>query len=79
MTSPRQRRERIVLLTGEPGIGKSRLLAELVAKARERGATVLQGSAYEAETGQPYGPWMDALGQVTAAWWAARSATNSRC
>ena len=63
----RRRRERVVLVTGEPGIGKSRLLAELVATVRAGGATVLQGSAYEAETGQPYGPWMDALGQVTAA------------
>ena len=32
-----------VVITGEPGIGKSRLCAELAARARARGATVLAG------------------------------------
>ncbi|MGD8395085.1 MAG: AAA family ATPase, partial [Candidatus Eiseniibacteriota bacterium] len=56
-----RRRAHVVLLQGEPGIGKSRLLAEVIAEAQRRGATVLHGVAYEAESGRPYGPWIDAL------------------
>ena len=62
-----QRRERVVLLTGEPGVGKTRLLAEFIAVARGRGATVLDGCAYEVETGEPYRPWIDALGRLATA------------
>jgi predicted ATPase/DNA-binding SARP family transcriptional activator len=51
---------RVVLLGGEPGVGKSRLLGELARRVSERGGTVLSGTAYEAETGRPYGPWIDA-------------------
>ena len=51
----------IFMLKGESGVGKTRLLAELSDEARRRGCTVLEASAYEAEAGRPYGPWMDAL------------------
>jgi DNA-binding SARP family transcriptional activator len=54
-------REQVCLVTGEPGIGKSTLLAELVASARARGAVLLSGAAFEGETGRPYGPWIDGL------------------
>ncbi|HSD65059.1 MAG TPA: AAA family ATPase, partial [Vicinamibacteria bacterium] len=37
----RGRREQVLLLTGEPGLGKSRLLGELAERARQRGGTVL--------------------------------------
>jgi predicted ATPase/DNA-binding SARP family transcriptional activator/pimeloyl-ACP methyl ester carboxylesterase len=57
----RQQRERIVLLTGDPGLGKTRLLAELAAATRAAGGTVLDGCAYEVESGRPFGPWIDAL------------------
>jgi DNA-binding SARP family transcriptional activator len=60
----KRQRLRAVLLLGEPGIGKTRLLAALAAEARERGATVLEGRAFEAESGRPYGPWIDALRQL---------------
>ncbi len=60
-----QGRERVILLTGEPGVGKSRLLAELMAVVRERDGTVLDGGAYEAESGRPYGPWIDALRRLS--------------
>jgi AAA ATPase domain len=38
---------RIVLLAGEPGVGKTRLAQELAAYARQRGALVLVGRCYE--------------------------------
>jgi len=62
------RREQIVLLSGEPGVGKTRLLAELVQHVAARRGTVLQGAAFEAERSRPYGPWIDALRQLPAAW-----------
>jgi DNA-binding SARP family transcriptional activator len=61
-----RRRERAILLTGEPGVGKTRLLAELIEAARQRGGTVLDGCAYEAESARPYGPWIDALRRLPA-------------
>jgi DNA-binding SARP family transcriptional activator len=51
----------IFLLKGESGVGKTRLLVELSDAARRRGSTVFEASAYEAEAGRPYGPWIDAL------------------
>jgi predicted ATP-dependent serine protease len=38
-----------LVLRGEPGIGKSRLLAEAAARARDRGMTVLSTSGVQSE------------------------------
>jgi predicted ATPase len=46
---------------GEPGIGKTRLLAELGRRAEERGCIVLGGAAAEFERDVPFGVWADAL------------------
>ena len=48
-------------LVGEPGIGKTRLLAELSARADARGALVLSGSASELERDLPFWPFVEAL------------------
>ena len=56
-----QRRCRAVLLRGEPGIGKSRLLEAAAALAREAGAVVLEAAAYEAESIRPFALFVDAL------------------
>jgi DNA-binding CsgD family transcriptional regulator len=48
-------------LVGEPGIGKTRLLAELGARADERGHVVLSGGASELEHEQPFWMFVDAF------------------
>ena len=48
-------------LMGEPGIGKTRLLAELAARADARGQLVLYGSASELERDLPFWVFVDAL------------------
>jgi DNA-binding NarL/FixJ family response regulator len=50
-----------VELVGEPGIGKTRLLGELAARAELRGQLVLSGSAAELERDLPFSVFVDAL------------------
>ena len=53
----------IVLVSGEPGIGKTRLLDEVGALATKDGAIVLHGGASEAEGMPPYLPFLEAFGR----------------
>src|SRR3954471_23457148 len=55
-------RTRVALIGGEPGIGKTRLLNALAARAAAAGATVLRGGASDAEGMPPYLPFLEALG-----------------
>src|SRR5438034_7653536 len=48
-------------LVGEPGIGKTRLLAELTARADARGHLVLSGCAAEFERDLPFWVFVDAF------------------
>ena len=48
-------------IVGEPGIGKSRLLAELCRRGEDRGYLVLSGGAAEFERDIPFGLIVDAL------------------
>ena len=48
-------------LVGEPGIGKTRLLSELAARAERRGYLVLSGSASELERELPFSVFVNAL------------------
>ena len=54
------------LLVGDPGIGKTRLLAELAAHADARGRVVLGGSASELEADLPFWVFVDALDEFVA-------------
>jgi DNA-binding SARP family transcriptional activator len=55
----------LTLLTGEPGIGKTRLLEYFGQCASNAAYRVLRARCYEAETIRPYGIWIDALRQAT--------------
>lgn len=54
-------RGRILLLSGEAGIGKSRLLEETESLAGERGLPVVWGRAVEAEGAPAYWPWQQVI------------------
>jgi len=51
----------VFLLSGEPGIGKSRLADEVAAHARDRGVRVLRGRCWEAGGAPGYWPWVQVL------------------
>jgi len=53
----------VVFVSGEPGIGKTRLLNEVAERAEQSGALVLRGGDSEAEGMPPYLPFLEALGQ----------------
>jgi DNA-binding SARP family transcriptional activator len=52
---------RLFLISGEPGIGKSRLVEQLIRRARRRGAEVAVGRSWEAGGAPAYWPWVQAL------------------
>ncbi len=54
-------RGQLAALMGEAGIGKSRLVAELIAEASRKGARILLGRCHETEQVLPFGPWINAL------------------
>src|SRR3954469_2325713 len=51
----------LVFLTGEPGIGKSRLAEEAGDRARARGGRVVWGRCRETEGAPAFWPWMQVL------------------
>ena len=55
------RRGHVVSIVGETGMGKTRLVSEIAALARERDARTIVGRAYETAQVLAFGPWVDAL------------------
>ncbi len=53
---------RAVLISGEPGAGKTRLLERLRSEAEHEGFVVLAARAFDLERGRSFGPFVDALG-----------------
>lgn len=57
---------RVALISGEPGIGKTRLASHAALAAHADGATVLWGGASQ-DLGAAYAPWIEALGRYVEA------------
>jgi tetratricopeptide (TPR) repeat protein len=66
-SSASQGQAQLVLLSGEPGVGKTRLANEFIAYARLQGSAVLQGGCYEYEASIPYLPLAEALREWASA------------
>ena len=54
-------RGRMVMLAGEPGIGKTRTIQELASRASSMGFAVLWGRCYEDSGTPPYWPWIEVI------------------
>jgi DNA-binding CsgD family transcriptional regulator/tetratricopeptide (TPR) repeat protein len=53
--------DRLVLLSGEPGVGKTRLAQDVLARAGDRRMRVLVGRCFEQHTSVPFFPFSEAL------------------
>jgi hypothetical protein len=61
------------LISGEPGIGKTRLASELAAVSEARGIRVAWGRCWEAGGAPAFWPWQEALGALAVAFPDAHS------
>ncbi|MCI4365049.1 MAG: AAA family ATPase [Thermoplasmata archaeon] len=66
MDRPTSDSGRLLLLTGEPGIGKSRLIEEFHRVATAAGTLQLSAKCEGIERGVPYAPWIDLLRQFVS-------------
>jgi len=57
----RSGRGRLILVTGEPGAGKTRLAEEVTLEARRDGAQVAWGRCHEREGARAFHPWIQIL------------------
>jgi eukaryotic-like serine/threonine-protein kinase len=57
---------RLLMISGEPGVGKTRLARQAVAYAKQKGARALWGRCWEHGGAPPYWPWVQALRRLIA-------------
>ncbi len=67
----------VLLLSGEAGIGKSRLLTEGKRQASEQGFLVLQGTCFPTDRSAPYAPLLDLFASSTISDLLSVSPANS--
>src|SRR4051812_37337420 len=60
----RQSRGQVVLISGEAGIGKSRLVLEMKARVIDQGCAIFQGRCFEPDRALPFAPLLDLLRDV---------------
>lgn len=60
-------RGQLIMLIGEPGIGKTSLADRAAARATQRGFTVSWGRCWEAGGAPAYWPWLDLLAELSRA------------
>src|SRR5436190_11676207 len=54
----------LVLIGGEPGVGKTTLVRQLIREAEQRGALAVFGRCYESEGTVPYSPFVELVEQA---------------
>src|SRR4051812_33191225 len=64
---------KIILISGEAGIGKSRIVKESAEWGQSQGFRVLQGNCFQTDVDAPYAPFIDLLKTM----WTAQSAEKS--
>ena len=69
-------RGQVALLSGEAGIGKSRLVAETKAYAAAQGFLLLQGNCFQADLAYPYAPLLDLVHSSAVNQFAAAGASE---
>ncbi|NED50269.1 AAA family ATPase, partial [Micromonospora aurantiaca] len=55
----------LVLVTGEPGIGKTTLVSAAADEARRSGALVLGAACWDSDTAPDYWPWVQVLRRLS--------------
>ena len=71
-------RSNLFLITGEAGMGKSRLIEEATSIAHEKGARVISGRCWEAIDAPAYWPWTQILRQLGMAQASEETPPDSR-
>ena len=66
LTSGGDTRGAVVLVSGEPGIGKTRLVQEAAARAAGGGCVVAWGRCEEGDVAPPFWPWVQAIRSIIA-------------
>ncbi len=61
-----QGKGQVVFITGEGGIGKTRLVHELAKQVKSQGAIFAVGPSYEGEGLVPYAPWIETVRAIVA-------------